>query len=118
MLRGSTGLPLIGGGSILDLKSPSRPGLLAYGDLFFRRIQFCGKTLYSRRVFECVVGQCITAGLVGGEGFAVERDRATLTRSCSAWPRPGRILHYSFVVRSPFRIALTASLEAELSPIA
>ena len=41
-----------------------------------------------RRVFERVVGQCIAAGLVGGEGFAVD---ASLIAACciSDWIEEG-----------------------------
>jgi hypothetical protein len=36
-----------------------------------RNERFCDSSIF-RRVFERVVGQCIAAGLVGGEGFAVD----------------------------------------------
>jgi hypothetical protein len=36
-----------------------------------RNERFCNSDIF-RRVFERVVGACITAGLVGGEGFAVD----------------------------------------------
>ncbi len=38
-----------------------------------------------RRVFERVVGSCIAAGLVGGEGFAVDASliEADANRQCS-----------------------------------
>src|SRR5262245_43909024 len=37
------------------------------------------RATFFRRVFECVVGSCIEAGLVGGEGFAVD---ASLNQIC------------------------------------